>query len=178
MGHGDLASQQAERRGNREDLWERAQNGDATALPALRALFDAEPDAVEVVDMARQVELSLIKAAAGPQNLLIREALPRKLAAMRAELGGQGPTPLERLLVERVVLCWLQLHYFEAAYTQNMGSLTLAQGHYHQRRIDRAHRRYLSAIKALATVRRLLRPVVAQINIADRQVNVSAAAEG
>ncbi len=53
-----------------------------------------------------------------------------------------------------------------------MHALTLAQGDYHQRRIDRAHRRYLASIKALAQVRRLLTPAV-QVNIAERQINVA-----
>ena len=39
--------------------------------------------------------------------------------------------------------------------------------------LDHAHRRYLSAIRTLAQVRKLLVPVV-QVNIADRQVNVGA----
>jgi hypothetical protein len=40
--------------------------------------------------------------------------------------------------------------------------------------MDRAHRRYLSAIKALALVRRLAVPVL-QVNIARKQVNVAGA---
>ena len=37
---------------------------------------------------------------------------------------------------------------------------------------DRAHRRYLSAIRTLAQVRRLLTPAV-QINVGENQVNVA-----
>jgi hypothetical protein len=40
--------------------------------------------------------------------------------------------------------------------------------------MDRAHRRYLSAIKTLATVRKLALPVL-QVNIAKKQVNVAGA---
>jgi hypothetical protein len=36
--------------------------------------------------------------------------------------------------------------------------------------MDRAHRRFLSAVKTLAAVRRLARPAV-QINVARQQVN-------
>ena len=43
---------------------------------------------------------------------------------------------------------------------------------YYQKSIDRAHRRYLSAIKTLATVRKLALPVL-QVNIAKKQVNVA-----
>ena len=44
-----------------------------------------------------------------------------------------------------------------------------------QRRIDHAYRRYLSALRALAQVRKLTLPVV-QINIAKKQVNIAAPA--
>jgi hypothetical protein len=39
--------------------------------------------------------------------------------------------------------------------------------------MDRAHRRYVHAIRALAQVRRLQLPAVAQLNVASNQVNVS-----
>ncbi len=57
-------------------------------------------------------------------------------------------------------------------YAQNLGKLTMEQGEYHQRTIDRAQKRYLAAIKALAQVRRLLTPAV-QVNIADQQINLA-----
>ncbi len=38
--------------------------------------------------------------------------------------------------------------------------------------MDRAHNRYLSAIKTLATVRKLALPIL-QVNIAKKQVNVA-----
>jgi len=42
------------------------------------------------------------------------------------------------------------MHYFETLYPQNMDEITIAQSVFHQRRIDRAHRRHLSAVKTLA----------------------------
>jgi hypothetical protein len=49
--------------------------------------------------------------------------------------------------------------------------VTLKQADFHRRRIDAAHRRYLAALKALATVRKLAVPAL-QINLAKKQVNV------
>jgi hypothetical protein len=46
--------------------------------------------------------------------------------------------------------------------------MTLAQSEHSQRRIDRAHRRYLSTLKTLASVRRLALPAL-QINLVHRQ---------
>ena len=104
-------------------------------------------------------------------DVFTQEAIPRNLKAMREEVAGQNPSPLERLLAERITVCWLELQYFEAIYAQNLGKLTITQGDYHQRRIDKAHRRYLSSIKALAQIRKM-GPAV-QINIAEKQINTA-----
>jgi hypothetical protein len=158
------------------DLWavvRKAEAGDAAALPALRAAMDGSPALVEALgDLAAQVEHTLVGAAAGT-NLAFREGVGRKLARMRADLAGDRPPPLERLLADRIALCWLALHDAEVRFAQAK-DLTLRQAEWWQKRIDAAHKRYLSAIKALATVRKLGVPAV-QVNIARRQVNVLAA---
>jgi hypothetical protein len=71
------------------------------------------------------------------------------------------------LLVERVVACWLQVHYSDAAYAQMKGGGP-AQHAAALRRQDSAQRRYLQAVKVLATVRRLLRPPPAPVEVAAR----------
>jgi hypothetical protein len=73
--------------------------------------------------------------------------------------------------VERIVATGLQLHYFETLYAQNMDEMTIPQDEFHQRRIDRAHRRHLSAVKTLAQIRKLGSAV--QINIAEKQINTT-----
>jgi len=83
-----------------------------------------------------------------------------------------GGTPLERLLGERVAACWLNVYYIETLYAERLNHLTAEQGEYFQRRQERAHRLYLSAIRTLAQVRRLLAPAV-QVNIGAQQVNVA-----
>jgi hypothetical protein len=152
-------------------LTDRAQKGDRSALPALREVLKA-PAAVDLLggDLARQAQLALIHNYSG-QNLLVRESLTRKLELLRGELAGPNPTPLERLLVERVVTCWLHLHHLEAVYA-GKESMTLELGSYYQRSISSAQKRYLAAIKTLALVRKLALPVL-QVNIARKQVNVA-----
>jgi hypothetical protein len=59
----------------------------------------------------------------------------------------------------------------DVRYAQGQGSLTIKQNDYHQRRMDAAHRRYLSALRTLAVVRKLAVPVL-QVNIARKQVNI------
>src|SRR5262249_18691992 len=94
---------------------------------------------------------------------------------MRAELLGSDPTPVERLLVERVVACWLQVQDAEVRFAQAQGNLSIKQADYYQRRMDGANKRYLAALKALALVRKLALPVL-QITVAGKQVNVAAPA--
>jgi hypothetical protein len=154
----------------------RAHEGDKTVLPALREVLDEMPElARKFVDPADQAEQIMVQNYGG-DDLLIKEAMPRTLKLMRKELAGDNPSPLERLLVERVVATWFQLQYFEGLYAQNIRSLTIPQAEFHQKRIDRAQRRHLSAVRILAQVRKLLKPgvpQVAQINIAEQQINTA-----
>ena len=152
------------------DLVDRAQDGDKKVLPTLRKVLDEEPKIARFVDLARDVERSIVKAMSG-DNLFSREAIPRNLSEMRGEIAGENPSTLERLLAERIAVCWLQLQYYEAIYAQNLSEFTITQSEYHQRRIDKAHRRYLSAIRTLAQIRRL-GPAV-QVNIAEKQINTA-----
>lgn len=82
-----------------------AEAGDRGAITALRPLMNRTPGAWERAgNLAIRAENALINVAAGKDEIL-REALTKKLAALKEELGGAAP--LERLLVERVASCWL-----------------------------------------------------------------------
>jgi hypothetical protein len=88
-------------------LIRRADHGDTKAIRALHEIFDTQPSLWEDTgNLARHAEAALAWVAAG-ENPITDEAIRRKLAIMRRELAGPAPTPLERLLVERVVACWM-----------------------------------------------------------------------
>ena len=121
-------------------------------------------------DMARQVQSSLVnKMTSKGKALLTKDRIQAHLRKMQQDLSGSAPDPLERLLVERILTCWLEVQWYDHLYI-NSDNLALDLGDYCQRRQDRAHKRLLSAIKALAQVRRLALPVI-QLNIAGQQVN-------
>jgi hypothetical protein len=153
-------------------MLDRAQKGDAATLPELRKMLQT-PEVVRQFggELAEKVIVSFASAMAGEKNLVFREALLRKLELMRAELLGENPTPVEKLLVERVVACWVQVQDAELRAAQGAGDVTIRQADFHQRRMDATHRRYLAALKALALVRKLALPAL-QINLARKQVNV------
>src|SRR5262245_46245900 len=91
---------------------ERAQAGDQTVLPDLQRLLDERPDLWRHFgDVARHAEDTLLSVACGG-NLLGIEAIRRQLDALRQELTDEEVTPpLERLLIQRIVLAWLEVHY-------------------------------------------------------------------
>ena len=112
------------------------------------------------------------KASGG--NCWPAEAVKRKIDRVRAELEGPNPTPIERLLAERASLCWQIVNSYESRFINNAADMTIGVADYHQRRIDRAHRRFLSAVETLARVRKLALPML-QVNVAkNQQINTVA----
>jgi hypothetical protein len=143
-------------------------------LPELGpGLAELEPEQREV-DFFGSSALWLrdeIARKAGGDNLLAQEMVIRKLDQVRAELEGPNPTPIERLLAERASVCWFIAHWYENTFEQTVSRSTIAQADFQQRKIDRAHARFLSAVRTLAQVRKLALPAL-QLNIAENQVNV------
>src|SRR5262245_52882221 len=79
-------------------LLERAKTGDLSVLPQLRRMLDESPEIWRGYgDLSLQAQGALVKLAGG-NNLLLCESLMRKVEALKAELMGESPSPLERLL--------------------------------------------------------------------------------
>ena len=156
------------------ELVEKAGKGDKNPLPEIRKILKESPElAWQLMDVSRVAEWRYTEMMLKEEDFGKKEVLKAQLAAMREEIAGDNPSPLERLLAERIVLAWLQIQLFEDLYASSMakGTTTLAQGNYKQKRIDQAYKRYLSAIRTLAQIRKL-NPAV-QINIAEKQINTA-----
>ena len=149
----------------------RAEAGDPAALAEVKKLFD-RPGAADLLggNVAAEALRLLVEQHAG-KNHVVRAAVTHRVEALRAELSGASPSPLERLLVDRVVLTWLHLHHLESQYA-GRESMSLPLAAHYQKCMSVAQKRYLAAIKGLADVRRLALPVL-QVNIARKQVNVA-----
>lgn len=159
------------------EVVDRAMKGDASTLPVVQALLDGPlRDAMLEAygNVAAAAERAFVSAFAG-DNLVVQEAVRHKLAAVRAELAGPGPSPLERLLVERVALCWLQVYHADSC-SARARVCDLARRDFCDRQQSKAQARYLAAVKALVTVRKLLRPPVSPMDLAARPVNEAPAA--
>jgi hypothetical protein len=134
----------------------RAQQGDQAALPRLRELLDDRPELWRRLgDLAGHARDGLLALASGT-SLLAREAIRRYLEELRAELAGPSASRLEKLLVERIAVCWLQSYLadIEAVAKRRAGAAERAQA---KKRAASCQARYLAALKQLALVGRLLR---------------------
>lgn len=115
---------------------------------------------------------SLLELVA-PSSPVAQEIIAQEYTFKLKEVAGINPTPLERLLAERIAVCRMQITHYERDYAARLkGGMSFQVSLHHQKRMDSLHRRYLSAIKSLAQVRRLQLPAV-QVNIGGQQVNVA-----
>ena len=160
-----------------QDLLRLAEQGQEDAVPEIRQILNEHPDlAWRFVDVAQIAEDALIKKMTREEDLATKEIMRCQLEAMREEIAGENPSPLERLLAERIVATWLQIQLFEGLYTSGMSksSMTIAQGSFHQKRLEQTYRRHLSAIRALTQMRKPLKGAsITKINIAEKQINTT-----
>lgn len=82
--------------------------------------------------------------------------------ALQRELEGEHSTALERILCERVVTTRLIVSELGTFPPPNV-----SETQHNDEMVTRAHQRLIHATLTLAKVRRLLRPQIAQVNIAE-----------
>jgi hypothetical protein len=134
------------------ELADRANRGSEEALARLRRLFDDCPEIWEQVgDLARHAELAWLDLVAD-EDRLIHESVKRHIAKMKDRLAGPHPTPMEQLLVNQAVACYLAVQHAETSLSAP-GSCSPAQAAMRLRRAESAQRRYLSTLKTLARLR-------------------------
>jgi hypothetical protein len=141
-------------------------------VPSIREILDESPDlAWRLRTTGKLAERLLISKMTKEGDSASKEIMEHQLKAMRSEIAGEDPSPLELLLTERIVATWLQVQLFEVLYASGLGEHAPTRGSYYQKHLDRAHGRHLSAIRALAQIRKM-GPAL-QINIAQKQLNTT-----
>jgi hypothetical protein len=139
-----------------------ANAGDRAALASLRRLLDQHPELwTKIGDLATHAESTWITLLAGEDHLLV-ESVKKQVSEMKTELAGPHPTATERLLVDRVVACWLAMQHAEMNSAQTGGSSV--QVSIRLKRAETNQKRYLSAIKMLTLVRAKLSEGLAPLN--------------
>jgi hypothetical protein len=149
----------------------RARQGDPEGLPDLQKQLDANPEVWQHHgNLAMRVQESWLKLIAGNDPFQL-ETLRRHLDATRNDLAGAAPSPLERLLADRIAACYVQVLYFEAHEANPSGGQHAKFDKYQMSRHDQANRQYLAAIKMLATVRQLVaKTATIQVEMIHRSV--------
>ena len=136
-------------------LVKRARKGDETVLPQLRELLDTRPELWQhfgnLAGHAREAWLRVISA----DDLALKESTARKAEDLMRELAGPEPSVVEKLLAERAVLCWMQLAHADALAAQSL-SQSRQHSDFWAKRQAGAHRRYLSSLAALVTLKRFV----------------------
>jgi len=162
------------------DILDRANHGDQSALPDLKRAFDDNPELVAVFgDLVKHAEQALVKWAAGP-SLIAHEAITRHVAELRSRLMGTCKTELEKLLVDRICISHVEAYRadFELAHRLNKEPATSPATPLADKRLGRAHARYLSAIKMLATLQKLMRPSLSTVEMLQRSVSETGVCRG
>lgn len=156
----DVEGRALSAKGRLDALIARASKGDDSAVPELRRAMDAAgKDLVDLsIGLGAMAELSLVSTFT-LENFYVRELLLSETARLRKEVAGPDPTPLVRMLAERLVMCWLQVQLADLRLSC-LGSAPLAVGDYHERQRERANRSFLAASRTFATVKKLGTPTM------------------
>lgn len=150
----------------RREIMRRAQEGDAAVVPALRKLLREDDD--ELIDAGHLARMALARAATREGDLLTREVYMAQMERDAEELAGPNPSPLEKVLAERVAISRFRCYYYECLCAMGLRKDTLNVDAHKHKRLAAAQKDFLSACRTLAQVRKLELPFV-QVNVADKQ---------
>ena len=116
-------------------------------LKALRNALREKPELWRIAgDMARQVAFHMIEEIQATP--VMKESLKTGWYEMQIELGGENVNPLEKILIEQVIISWIRLQIVDYKYTSTMNqSITLTLGRYWENRLNAAQRRHLRGSK-------------------------------
>jgi hypothetical protein len=147
-----------------EEIRERAAAGDTTIMPEIRELLARQTSGGVACskfygDLYINARFSLAKPFIG-DDLLKQTAVDQEMDSLVNELAGPNPSSLERILCERIALARYDCLNCERVFSQPLKGMSTAQALFFEAKRDRAHKRFLSACKALADVRKLLGPGV------------------
>ena len=139
-----------------EELIAAAKDGDAAAMSRLRPMMRKLPSRFQQLGDLGAMAVEKWLDTHCRKDLYHRECLKMHLAEMREQLLAEGDSPLERLLVEEVLLSWLRHNFWisrEAGSLQNSPGSKVLKFTADQTR--GAQRMYLKAIAELRKFRHI-----------------------
>ncbi len=151
-----------------QSVLSRARQGDQTVLPKLRRLLDMRPGIWRVGhDLVALSEGAWLKRLS-QGDLALSESLRRQVQQLKLDLVGPAPSPVEKLLADRIVAAWLAVNdaeLCEASREHSGGKLAAMR----LKRLESANKRFHAAIKLLAVARRLVNGLKIEITHTDGQ---------
>lgn len=102
--------------------------------------------------LSTMIESSLCHLLSESQGT--RAMIDIEIKAMRDAMGYDESSEIEKLMINRVMMCWLRVMQAEQAYTAvNKGGGMIAHIEFGQRSLMRANNQYARAVESLARVR-------------------------
>ncbi|MES2793559.1 MAG: hypothetical protein V4719_28355 [Planctomycetota bacterium] len=137
-----------------DELVKRAEIGDADALAEIRQLMRADPKTWRPFgDLSENVRTMYLRLMV-KGNIVARESLRLSLDELHRELHQGHPSALRKLLVDQILILWLDVHYQQtlSAYPAEGKS----QSEFLDKRASKSRKRYFAALEFLAKMDRIL----------------------
>lgn len=145
-------------------------------IEALQAALVQYPEAAaRLGNLSLHVQVTILRRMFGELNHGLELAVAEHCSQLKLQLGYDSSNPIERAMIDHVVVCWLRQAETEMRYESlmNESSVTLTRQEHWEKRLAMTQQRYLRAVESLAKVRRLLSSApLAQINIASQVANI------
>lgn len=160
---------------------DRVQNNKATPADkkVMKHYIDTTPNGWELAgDLYGNAVTSTLETMSGGKSSgwLLEVSVKKRLEDLKTGMGYDTGSPIERILIEQIALCWLRVYWLENVFSQNIRTMSLTMEWHYEKRLTLSQRRFNRAVETLARVRWLARrtPEVLQINFAQQQqVNIS-----
>ena len=137
------------------DMMQRANDGEQKAIDELRQFLNDNHEVSGVLgNLCRMAEKAWIELLSN-RGAVVAEAITRQMAQTRADLVGDSPSAIEKLLADQVTATLLETRYLETISASATGTPT--QLALLLKRLDSAQRRHLNAVRSLVQTRKLLR---------------------
>jgi hypothetical protein len=142
-------------------LLKHARLGVEAAVPALRVVLARRPQRFGNMEIFTFAARATANVAASNDSFLT-DVLLGEIRRTASEVAGPNPTPVERLLAERVALTWFDAHQADCKFLEATGGegCSIAKADYLVRLRDRSNSRFLAACRSLAVVRKLALPTL------------------
>jgi hypothetical protein len=147
-------------------------------LAALRRFFDEDPELWQATGNLARRTLEHLCRTYYHRSVYVQECVLRRVEEMRKDMGYADASPLEGLLIEQILVCYVNVYVLEMNSAGKLcESHSTETGLYWDRRLTGAQRRFRCACETLARIRKLSQNSPAlQFNIASaggQQVNVA-----